>query len=135
MRARVTAQAFRVDFFGRGLGGVEDLGNIAAAFHVSSTRPMTAFAIHSGRAVLCRKLRVRVSLELFGYFFMASSADFSADVCTRSSVFTLRDGWCSCSRGLRGLRPKRNGAKTECACQYHQAHSKCCPLSRGYPIR
>ena len=64
-------QAPGVHLFGRGLGGVEDFGNVATAVNVSAARTMASFAVHTGLAVLCRKLGVRIALELLGHLVVA----------------------------------------------------------------
>jgi hypothetical protein len=129
MCARMAAEAFLVDFLGRSLGRIEDLGDIAAAFNVSSARSMATFAIHSGCAVLSRKLGVRIAFKFLGYFFMAGRANFPANVRIWSSVFTLRNCRFSLSRSLRSLCPKRRCAQNACAHQYRQAYPQPRPFS------
>ncbi len=78
--SRVAAFARGVNFFSCCLGRVEDLGDVATTFNVGSARTMAALAVHAGRAVLSSKLGVRVACELLGHFFVASSADFAANI-------------------------------------------------------
>ena len=92
VRARVALQAGGVNLFLRVLGGVEDLGDVAAAFNVSAARTMATFAVHAGLAVLRRKLGVRIALELFGHLFVAGSAYIAADIGIGSCILGLRDG-------------------------------------------
>ena len=80
MRASVALQAGRVHLFRGGLGRVEDLCHIAAAFDVCAARTVATFAIHTRHAVLVHKLGVRIAFEFLGYFFVARSANFTADV-------------------------------------------------------
>ena len=106
MRSRVAPKALLIHFLGRSLGGIEDLGDIAAALHVRSARTMAAFAVHAGCAMLCRKLGVRIAFKLLGYLVMAGGADFAADVCTWCGVLGRRFSCFHLSRGLLRLRSK-----------------------------
>jgi hypothetical protein len=51
---------------------------------------MAAFAVHAGCAVLCRKLGVRIAFKLLGHLFMASGADFAANI--RSLRLSVESG-------------------------------------------
>src|ERR1700722_18888885 len=79
MGAAMATEALRVQFFGAGLGGIEDLGGVAAAVDVSLARAVTAFAVDTGCTVLRSQLGVGVIGELLRDFFMAGGAGFAAD--------------------------------------------------------
>ena len=51
MRPGMAPEALCIDLFGCGLGGVENLGYVAAAVHVRLSRAVAAFARGSVRAV------------------------------------------------------------------------------------
>ena len=79
VRAGVTAEAFGVDFFARSLGGIEDLGYIAAAGHMLAARAMAVLAGHAIRVPVHQgHLGVRIGCEVFCLFGMAGCASVSA---------------------------------------------------------
>ena len=137
MRAGVTAQAFGVDFFARSLGGIEDLGYIAAAGYMFAACAMAVLAGHAIRVPVheCH-LGVWIGGEVFGLFGMAGGASVSTD------KFGVRGrSWrCGCRRGRicrRSLRfssrrtsDKYRRAKHAGGEQEHQRRSRS-PLFAG----
>ena len=71
----MTAEAFGVDFFARSLGGIEDLGYIAAAGYMLTACAMAVLAGHAIRVPVHEgHFGVWIGGEVFGLFSMAGCA-------------------------------------------------------------
>ncbi len=81
---------------GRSLGGIEDLGHVAAAIHVRLARSVAAFAGDPALAVHLRHLGVRIVSEFLGGLFVAGRARFRANELARIGLQCLRTGWFVC---------------------------------------
>ncbi len=90
MRSGMAAQARFVHFRRRGLGGIEDLGNVTGAFDVRLTRAVTSLAGGSGLAMLEGQLAVRIGIECLRLRIVACGANFGADIIRRIRVLDLR---------------------------------------------
>jgi hypothetical protein len=78
--ALVAAQAFGVNFLGCGLGGIENLSNVATAVNVRFARSVTALAGHTSLAVHLCQPGVGIGSESLDDFFMATCAGVLANI-------------------------------------------------------
>lgn len=79
VRAGMTAEALGIDFFGCGFGGIEYLGNVAAAVNVSFSRSVAAFARGSVRAVHQHHFCVWIRGKPFGLLGVTRSTGVGTD--------------------------------------------------------
>jgi len=91
--ALVAAEALLVDFLGRGLSGVENLGFIAATFHVRLASAVATFAGDAALAVRFGQFAVGIGGEPLGNFFMARGANFGSDEIARRRRLGLNSRW------------------------------------------
>jgi len=131
MRCRMASQALGIYFFGRGLGGIEDLGDIPAALDVGSARTMATLAVHAGRAMLRRELGMRVAGEFLGHLFVAGGADLSTHIRVRSRILGLRRGRLCSWVGLGRGSSQSSGAQDARAKHHNQTSSQSRQLPRS----
>jgi len=124
MRARVALQAGRIDLFGRSLGGIEDLGHVAAALNVGFARPVTALARYSGASVFQGQFAVRIVGESLRFRCVACGADLFAHKVLRRGIL-CRSGGCfgfcaGYGRGFGRRSGRSDGAQYARAQHQHQ---------------
>ncbi len=115
VRSRVAAQTGLVHVFGRGLGGIEDLGGVAAAFDVCTTRAVTPFAGDAGLAMHLGDLGMGIRGESLGNLVMAGCAGFRTDKIRSGCFLGLAAGRFSSRRSSA----HRRGANHSRAQQKH----------------
>ncbi len=70
----VALEAIGAGLPGRGLGGIKDLGGVAAAIDMGLSRAMAVFTCDALAAVHLRHLCVRIGSKALGYIFVAAGA-------------------------------------------------------------
>jgi len=127
MRASVTTEALFINLLGRGLGGVEDLGDIAAALHVGLPRPVASLAGNASLAMHHGNLLVRIVGEALCNFFVTGGAGLETHIARGSGIVGLSAG-----RPGSGRRCRRSGgAQHACAKQQHQIDSQSRSFARN----
>ena len=127
MCSRVATQAIGVHIFGRGLGGIENLGHVAAAVHVRLARAVAALAGCPGFAMLQGYLGMRIVGELLGHLVMAGGAGFAAHIIRGIGILDRRG-----SRLVAGRRSRQHGnAQHSCAQNQHPTSSQSRHLARS----
>lgn len=126
MRAGMAAEAFCIDILGGSLGGIEDLGLVAAAVHVLFARAMAVFAGHADAIVHGRGFIVLVAGKALGDFFVTSGASLAADKIARRSFF----GWCILWLVLGSRSSPGGRCEHDTAQQQHPTHSQSRHLAR-----
>lgn len=90
MDPRMTAQARCNHFMRRGLGGIEDLGNVPASGDMQATRPVAVFTGHALVSMQVHHLGMRIVGEVLHHIRMAHDAGFLAH---KFGPWDLRGGW------------------------------------------
>ena len=127
MHTRVAALAGGVHVLGRGLGGIEDLGGIAAAVDVQLAGPVTVFTGNASAAVLQGHFGMRIGGEPLGDLNVAGCAGIGTHIVPRGNILDLGGG----GFGPGRLRRKGSGAHNARAQQQHQTSSQSRQLARG----
>jgi len=116
MGAGVATKAFGVDILGRGLGGIEDFGDIAATGDMLTAGAVAVLAGDAGTAMHERHLGVRIGGEPLAHVFMAGSAGVGAYEISMGGCLGRRVG----AFGRLGWRGQRSCAQQACAQQKHR---------------
>ncbi len=127
----MAAQALRIHIFGRGLGGIEDLGRIPAARNVLAARTVAVLAGHAIAAVHQRHLGVRIVGESLGDFVVAAGAGFRAHKLRLYGCLGLSCGRFGPRIRFGRLSSQSTSAQNPCAKHQHQTGSQSRPLARS----
>lgn len=130
----MAAKARGIHGFGRGRGGIEYLGLVAAALNVRAASAMTSLAGDTGLAMLQGQLVMGIVGESLRFCFVACCADLRAHKVPRQGILCLRGccfGFClGYGLGLGRRSGQSGGAEYARAQHQHQTSSRATPLAR-----